>query len=293
MKTRKLRIKRKIVVKSRKKGKLNRKISNRRKQRKSMVRRRTRQNKYRRHNLKKIFSRKMRGGVVNTETRQFSKSSSWLGWKNATFTVSYNDALETMTITWKSKNHPDGFTINFNEEAIIVNGNTVYAVRNDNGDRQKIVQLYSNEIANEFKTFLDSFVKKNKDRTTGEVKITADVLITAINIILNDMSLYEQSKTNARSDETRSLFIQTASNLPLYQNLTAPQNVAIKTEIINELSNHIGNAYRLVSNYSNFWVQRAWEMPLPDLLYYKWENDIYTKNSPMPLPRSLPMPLQI
>jgi len=62
MKTRKLRIKRKVVVKSRKKGKLNRKISYRRKQRKSMIRRRTQQNKYRRHNLKKRFSRKMRGG---------------------------------------------------------------------------------------------------------------------------------------------------------------------------------------------------------------------------------------
>ena len=35
MKTRKLRIKRKVVVKSRKKGKLNRKISNRRKQKRS------------------------------------------------------------------------------------------------------------------------------------------------------------------------------------------------------------------------------------------------------------------
>ena len=62
MKSRKLRIKRKVVVKSRKKGKINRKISNRRKQRKSMMLHRTRQNKYRRDNLKKRFSRKISGG---------------------------------------------------------------------------------------------------------------------------------------------------------------------------------------------------------------------------------------
>ena len=67
MKTRKLRIKRKVVVKSRKKGKLNRKISNRRKQRKSMMCRRTQQNKYRRHNLKKRFSRKISvGGLIGS-----------------------------------------------------------------------------------------------------------------------------------------------------------------------------------------------------------------------------------
>ena len=60
MKTRKLRIKRKVVVKSRKKGKLNRKISYRRKQKKSMVRRQKRNS---RNNFKKKFSRKMRGGV--------------------------------------------------------------------------------------------------------------------------------------------------------------------------------------------------------------------------------------
>ena len=60
MKTHKLRIKRKVVVKSRKGGKLNRKISYRRKQRKSMVRRQKRNS---RNNLKKKFSRKIsRGG---------------------------------------------------------------------------------------------------------------------------------------------------------------------------------------------------------------------------------------
>ena len=59
MKTRKLRIKRKVVVKSKKKGKLNRKISYRRKQRKSMMRRQKRNS---RNNLKKRFSKKIGGG---------------------------------------------------------------------------------------------------------------------------------------------------------------------------------------------------------------------------------------
>ena len=65
MKTRKLRIKRKVVVKSRKRGKLNRKISNCRKQKKSMLRR---QKHNSRNNFKKRFSRKMRGGSFFTKS---------------------------------------------------------------------------------------------------------------------------------------------------------------------------------------------------------------------------------
>lgn len=76
MKTRKLRIKRKVVVKSRKKGKLNRKISYRRKQRKSMMRRQKRNS---RNNFKKRFSRKMRGGVRTTKGKSDKPSKSFLG----------------------------------------------------------------------------------------------------------------------------------------------------------------------------------------------------------------------
>ena len=144
MKTRKLRIKRKVVVKSRKKGKLNRKISIRRKHRKSMVRRRTRQNKYRRHNLKKKFSRKMRGGTVIKKTHDFYKSYG-LGWKNASFTVTYEPSSKIMIIKWDSNTYPDGFTIDFKNKYITADGDTVKAVSTvDKNDSIKIVKLYSN-----------------------------------------------------------------------------------------------------------------------------------------------------
>ena len=66
MKTRKLRIKRKVVVKSKKKGKLNRKISYRRKQRKS-------RNISKKHNRTRK-NRVMRGGgTCEEQFRPFQK----------------------------------------------------------------------------------------------------------------------------------------------------------------------------------------------------------------------------
>lgn len=280
MKTRKLRIKRKVVVKSRKKGKLNRKISIRRKHRKSIVRRRTRQNKYRRHNLKKKFSRKMRGGNVIEKTQDFYKSYG-LGWKNASFTVTYDTSSKIMIIKWDSNTYPDGFQINFNEENIIVDGNTVKAV-GSGGDR-KIVKLYSNGTANQFKEFLDSVIKIS-DETTGEDEIRADDLIKAIGTELyadpeyeSYKKIYNDNTRLARSPEIRQLFIKIARSLRLIINLTHTQNETIKIEIVRELSKYIGNSNRLISTVpeSTFWSRQGLSMSLPELLYYKWENDIY------------------
>ena len=67
MKTRKLRIKRKVVVKSRKKGKLNRKISYRRKERKS-------RNIRKKHNRTRK-NRVMRGGLVDDNLMYLGKFS--------------------------------------------------------------------------------------------------------------------------------------------------------------------------------------------------------------------------
>lgn len=275
MKTRKLRIKRKVVVKSRKKGKLNRKISYRSKQRKSMVRSQKRNS---RNNFKKRFSRKMRGGTDIEKTQNFYKSYG-LGWKNASFTVTYNPLSKIMMIKWDSNTYPDGLTIDFNIQSIDVDGKTVNVV--DGSNKTKIVQLYSNRIANDFKAFLDSFTNQNPDETTGEVEITAADLVEAIGRKLYHDPEYKSYKKKyqnnirdlSRSHEMKELFIAIARSLDKIINLTPDENKTIKKEIVHELEQHIGNGDRFIAQQAFGFLQQP--MYLTDLLYYKWENDIY------------------
>lgn len=196
MKTRKLRIKRKLVVKSRKKGKLNRKISIRRKQRKSMMRCRKRNS---RNNFKKRFSRKMSGGgqPISFEfTYPFIKSTKdYLTSFTFSYTINEKEVMN-LKIHWKdSRTHPNGFFIypenvpqnvditgpssiritnfthmNLNKQQIIdlvepdiiLNQNEV-SIRGldnlNNKKKVKIVSLDSNDDAKNFKQIIIDLVK--------------------------------------------------------------------------------------------------------------------------------------